>query len=186
MNALPRDGSSGPHSRIKGYLVEHYDEIHAIAAQQMAKENIGNSMQATALLNEVVCKMLDPDHQVQINDSSHFLAAANVMMKNILIDRARRRNAAIRGGQITREELHEDQAGSDPHHVDLLILQEEIQLLAEIDPLAAHIIQKRCEGYTIEEVAAMLKLSRSQAYDQWNFGRAWLLQKFHQGYSQND
>lgn len=186
MNAHPRDGSSGPPEGIKRYLIENYDEIHAIAAKQMAKENAGNSMQATALLNEAVCKMLDPDQKVQINDSRHFLAAANVMMKNILIDRARRRNAAVRGGQITREELHEDQVGSDPHHVEMLIIQEEIQLLAAQDPLAALIIQKRCEGYSIDEVAVMLKLSRTQAYSQWNFGRAWLLQKFHQSSSQTD
>lgn len=183
MNALPRDGSSGHQSAIKRCLVENYDEIHAIAAQQMARENAGNSLQATALLNEAVCKMLDPAANIHFNDSKHFLATAKVMMQHILVDRARRRNSIKQGGQLNRHELHEDQAGNDSYQVDILILQEEIQLLAGIDPLAAQIIQKRCEGFSIEEVAEHLKLSRSQAYDLWNFGRAWLLQKFYQGNS---
>jgi RNA polymerase sigma-70 factor, ECF subfamily len=127
-----------------------------------------------------------PAGNVHINDSRHFLSTANVMMQHILVDRARRRNTIKQGGQLNRHELHDDQAGSDPRQVELLILQEEIQLLAGIDPLTAQIIQKRCEGYTIEEVAVMMKLSRTQAYDLWNFGRAWLLQKFHQSTSQTD
>ncbi|HQR08812.1 MAG TPA: ECF-type sigma factor [Gemmatales bacterium] len=186
MNETPRDHSPGCRSHINGYLVEHYDEIHAIAVRQMAKENADNSMQATALANEVACKMLDPAGNVQFKDSKHFLATARVMMQHILVDRARRRNSIKHGGQLNRQELQEDQAGSDPYQMELLILQEELQLLAEKDPLAGQIIQKRCEGYTIEEVAATLKISRSHAYHLWNFVRAWLMQKFQTDVSQKD
>jgi len=186
MNALPRDGSSGPHSSIKCYLIEHYDELYGIAARQMIGEHPGNSMQATALLNEAVCKLLDPNGQVQFNDSHHFLAAANVMMQHILVDRARHRNALKQGGQLQRQELQPDQPDADQQHVELLILREELQLLAVQDPLAAQIIQKRCEGYSIDEVAGQLDISRSQAYDLWNVGRAWLLQRFNQNTSSND
>lgn len=177
----PPDQPGHPHSNIKRYLIEHYDELHGIAAQQMAKENPGHSMQPTALMNEAVCQMLDPARQVAIKDASHFLATANVMMKHILIDRARRYQAIKAGGQMQRQELNDEQMGKADHLVELLILREELQLLAQHDPQAAAVIQKRCEGYSTEEAAEQLGISRSVAYDLWNFGRAWLLQKFTSG-----
>ncbi|MFT3881717.1 MAG: ECF-type sigma factor [Gemmatales bacterium] len=186
MNALPRDDSSGHRSTIKRYVIEHYDELHDMAARQMARENPGNSLQASALVNEAVCQMLDRTDPPKLNDSEHFLANANIMMKHILVDHARCRNNLTHGGNLNRHDLNSDQEGRDQQMVKLLILQEEIQLLTEQDFLAGQIVQKRCEGYSIEEAAAQLKLSRSQAYDKWTCGRAWLLQKFHQGGSQSD
>lgn len=186
MNALSRDDSSGHRSTIKRYLVEHYDQLHNMAARQMAKENPDNSMQATALLHEVVCKMLDRKGSLEMNDSKHFLATANLMMKHILVDHARRRNTLAHGGDLRRKEMNNDYEESDHQLVKLLILQEEIQLLARQDPQAAHIIEKRYQGYSIDEVADQLKMSRSQAYDKWNCGRAWLLHKFNHVSSQTD
>jgi len=185
METPPRDHSSERLSSIKCLFIEHYDELYGIAAAQMAKEHAGNSLQPTALVNEMVCKMLEPHRNVQLNDKHHFLATANLMMKHILVDRARRRSCQIQGGHLQRQELHNDQAGTDPQNVELLILQEEIQLLAREDPQAAKIIQKRCEGYSIDEIADQLKISRTNAYDLWNFGRAWLMQMFHLNSSKN-
>ncbi len=186
MEALPRDNSSERLSHIKCLFIEHYDELYGIAAAQMAKENPGDSMQATALVNEMVCKMLEPHRDIQPNDKNHFLATANLMMKHILIDRGRRRNSRRQGGHLHQQELLNDQAETDMQHVELLILQEEIQQLAKVDPQAAQVIQKRCEGFSIDEIADQLKISRTQAYDLWNFGRAWLIQMFHSGEDKKD
>ena len=186
MEVLPRDDSSERLSNIKCLFIKHYDELHGIAAAQMAKENPGDSMQATALVNEMVCKMLEPHCDVQPNDKNHFLATANLMMKHIIIDRARRRSSQKYGGHLQKQQLLDDQAETDMQHVQLLILQEEIQLLAQEDPLAAQIIQKRCEGFSIDEIADQLKISRTSAYEQWNFGRAWLMEVFHLSCSNND
>ena len=186
MEALPQDNSSERLSHIKCLFIEHYDELYGIAAAQIAKENPDDSMQATALVNEMVCKMLEPHRNVHLNDKNHFLATAQVMMKHIIIDRARRRGSQKQGGHLQQQELHDNQAGIDPQHVELLILQEELQLLAKADPLAAQVIQKRCEGFSIDEIVDQLKISRSNAYDLWNFGRAWLMQMFDQGDSKND
>lgn len=181
MEAHPRDNPSERISSIKCLFVEHLDTLRGIAAAQVAKENPGDSMQASALVNEVVCKMIEPHCDVQPNDTNHFLATATLMMQHILIDRGRRRSSQKQGGHLQQKELHDNQAGIDPQHVELLILQEEIQLLAKEDPLAAQVIQKRCEDFSIDEIADQLKISRTHTYDLWNFGRAWLMQMFHRG-----
>jgi len=177
--------SVGEASRIKGLLLKHYDELHSIAAKQMAGENAGHSMQTTALVNEVVCKLLDGDKKVAFNDGKHFLATANVMMQHILIDRARRKGAQKAGGQMTRQVLHDNQVRGDDDFVNMLILQEELQLLAKHDPEAAAVISKRCQGYSMEEVAGQLGISRTAAYQLWTVGQAWLMQMFHERSSQS-
>ena len=186
MAALPpREPAPLTPSSIKRFLLEHYDELHGMAQRHMAAEAAGNSLQATALMNEAVCQMLDPARKLAINDDRHFLATAQLMMKHILIDRARRHQAQKAGGQMQRKDLHENQADRQPQQVEVLILQEELNLLAQHDPMASKVIQKRCEGYSTEEAAEILGISRTAAYELWNIGRAWLLQKFKDGSTQS-
>jgi RNA polymerase sigma factor (TIGR02999 family) len=170
--------SSSPASELKRMVVEHYEELHALAAKQMGRESPTPSLETTGLLNEAVLRMLEAGKPLKIKDADHFLALAQLIMKRICIDRARRRRTAKAGGGHPRTELSAALADSQGQVTGLLIIQEELQRLERDEPEAARIVALRYQGYSIEEAAEMLHLPRSTAYDLWNFGRAWLLRVF--------
>lgn len=143
----------------------------------MAHEQPDHSLQATALINELVVRILDSDTPLQLNNSDHFLAIATLMMQRILIDRARKNNTQRAGGKHQHQELQPGIQGAHDCQQELLILQEELQRLAEADPISAEVVKKRCQGYSIDEAASQLDIPRSTAYGLWNFGRAWLLNR---------
>lgn len=169
---------SSSHNEIRRYLVENFDELHEIAVKKAARESPDNSLQASALVNEVVIKLLKSKDPVQVNDNDHFIAIATKMMAHVLIDKARHDNAACAGGQMNRQHLDSHVAGQPATAFELLIIQEEMELLTKDYPLAAEVVRLRCQGHSIEEAATTLDISRSAAYQEWNFGRAWLLRRF--------
>ena len=169
---------SSSHNEIRRYLVKHFDDLHEIAAKKAARESPDNSLQASALVNEVVVKLLKSKDPVQVNDSDHFLAIATKMMNHVLIDKARHDNAACVGGNLNRQHLDSNIAGQPGKAFELLIIQEEMELLTKTEPLSSEVVRHRCLGYSLDEIAEKLNISRSSAYSEWNFGRAWLLRRF--------
>jgi RNA polymerase sigma factor (TIGR02999 family) len=169
------DGSSKLTSQLKRFVIEHYDELHTYAIRQIALEAPGQSMDATALLHEAVVKILEPEKPVAVNNADHFKATAKLIMKHILIDRARHKGTDRAGGQFQRQPLHADLKDGKKQPAEFLIFQEELQVLATKDPLAAKVVELHCNGYSIADVAKQLNISRSSAYDLWKFGRAWLM-----------
>jgi DNA-directed RNA polymerase specialized sigma24 family protein len=129
------------------------------------------------LVNEVVGRILDPAQRFAFNDTDHFLATAGLLMKRLLIDRARHKQTQRAGGQRQRQELSADQAGPAFPALDALILKEHLQRLDKEDPLALRIVQMRCQGHAIDEIAKALAMSRSSAYALWSFARAWLVKE---------
>jgi RNA polymerase sigma factor (TIGR02999 family) len=161
-----------------------YDELKKLAAQRMAQENPGQTLQATALVHEAYLRLVAPASgeasarpDRHWNSRGHFFAAAAEAMRRILVDQARRRKTAKRGGEAQREELHESAitAGRPPE--EMLAVDELLDRLAEIDPAAANLVKLRFfVGLNMSEVAEALGVSLRTAHDTWAYARTWLHQ----------
>jgi RNA polymerase sigma factor (TIGR02999 family) len=155
-----------------------YNELRRLAAQRLAQENPGQTLQATALVHEAYVRLVDADQVRHWNSRGHFFGAAAEAMRRILVDQARRRNAAKRGGRGRHEVLHESAivAGRPPE--ELLAVHELLDRLAEIDPTAANLVKLRFfVGLNMSEVAEALGVSIRSAHDIWAYARTWLHQK---------
>jgi RNA polymerase sigma factor (TIGR02999 family) len=153
-----------------------YDELRKLAAQKMAHENPGQTLQATALVHEAWLR-LGGDEQPAWQNRAHFFAAAAEAMRRILIDNARRKKAERHGGQSERVNLDLDSlelaAGMDDDQ--LLALHEALDRLVAHAPAKAELVKLRFfVGLTIEEAAKVLGLSEPTAKRYWAYARAWL------------
>jgi RNA polymerase sigma factor (TIGR02999 family) len=152
-----------------------YDELRKLAAQKMAQEPPGHTLQATGLVHEAYLRLVDVDRARQWNNRGHFFAAAAEAMRRILIEHAREKMALKRGGAWQRVPLAEVDlpAGTPPE--DLLALDEALERLTRLDATAAQLVKLRYfTGLSVEEAAAALDLATSTAYRHWTFARAWL------------
>src|SRR5262245_35448826 len=152
-----------------------YDELRRLAAQRMAQENPGQTLQATALVHEAYLRLVDDEQARHWNSRGHFFAAAAEAMRRVLIDRARARLSQKRGGDRRRVPLEEvgPPAGTPPE--DLLALDEALDRLAQLDPAAAQLVKFRFfAGLSVEQAAEALGLAVTTAYRRWAFARAWL------------
>jgi RNA polymerase sigma factor (TIGR02999 family) len=151
-----------------------YDELRKLAAQKMARENPGQTLQATALVHEAWLR-LGGDEQPAWENRAHFFAAAAEAMRRILIDNARRRKAVRHGGNVERVPLDglELAAGADDDQ--LLAVHEALDRLAAHDAAKAELVKLRFfVGLTIEQAAKVLDLSEPTAKRHWAYARAWL------------
>jgi RNA polymerase sigma factor (TIGR02999 family) len=151
-----------------------YTELKRIAAQKMAGEAPGNTLQPTALVHEAWIKLVG-DGDAPFENRAHFFAAAAEAMRRILVDSARRKRAIRRGGGVTREELEEDHLVQEVVSDELLAVDEAIDLLAKEDPVAANLVKLRYfVGMTMDEAAATMGVSLRNAERTWAYARAWL------------
>jgi RNA polymerase sigma factor (TIGR02999 family) len=152
-----------------------YDELRKLAAQKLAQEKPGQTLQATALVHEVYLRLVDVEQAQHWNSRGHFFAAAAEAMRRILVEQARRRHAAKRGGQHGRDELHESGIAAPGDVEETLAINDILDHFTTIDPVAANLVKLRFfVGLTMEEVAQALNLSVRSAYDIWAYARAWL------------
>ena len=152
-----------------------YDELRQLAAQKMAQESPGHTLQATALVHEAFLKLVGPAPGTAWNGRTHFYAAAAEAMRRILIDNARRKARPKHGGDRRRVELVEGAWVAEPDPEQLLALDEALTRLAAEDPEAARVVQLHFfAGLPLEQVGTCLGLSRATAYRQWAYARAWL------------
>src|SRR5687767_5565815 len=161
-----------------------YDELRRIAARYMSRERPGQTLQATALVNEAFVR-LSAERPRQFQNRTHFLAIAALSMRQILVQRARARRAAKRGGapqRITLDEGHPEAAAafrrSDaPGDIDVLALDEALGRLTALDPDLARIVELRYfGGLTVEETAEAVGSSPATVKRHWALARAWLKQ----------
>jgi RNA polymerase sigma factor (TIGR02999 family) len=149
-----------------------YDELRSLAAQKLARENPGQTLQPTALVHEAYLRLVDTDKAQQWNSRGHFFAAAAEAMRRILIDQARRKQADKRGGKNRRVTLDAVDEGYTPPHDELLAIDEALTRLADEDSQAARLIQLRYfGGLSIEDAAEAIGISRSTAYEHWAYAR---------------
>jgi RNA polymerase sigma factor (TIGR02999 family) len=151
-----------------------YDELRRLAAQKLAQEQPGQTLQATALVHEAYLRLLgDSSDSRSFKDRGHFVAAAASAMRRILIDNARRKRTRKRGGGLERQPL-EAVAAPEPD-ADLLALDEALEKLASKDPEKARLVELRYfAGLTGEEAAEVLGISPTTADRHWAYARAWL------------
>ena len=152
-----------------------YDELRKLAAQKLAQERPGQTLQATALVHEAYLRLVGGEPEAHWNGRGHFIAAAAEAMRRILVENARRKKTEKRGGQRQRIDLAQAEplAQADPDA--LLDLDGLLTRLAGEDPEAAAVAKLRIfAGLSVEEAAQALSTSRAGAYRQWTYARAWL------------
>ena len=159
-----------------------YDELRKLAAQKLAQERAGQTLQATALVHEAYLRLVKPasgdggpPEQPQWDGRRHFFAAAAEAMRRILINRARDRGRRKRGGGWRRLRLeHIDISLAEPPD-ELLDLNDALDKLAQEDPACAELVKLRFfAGLTLDEAAEMLGVVRRTADRYWAFARSWL------------
>jgi RNA polymerase sigma factor (TIGR02999 family) len=152
-----------------------YDELRKLAAQKLAQEKPGQTLQATALVHEAYIRLVDVGKVQHWDSRRHFFAAAAEAMRRILIDKARRKQASRYGGGRQRVALAEVQLIGQATAEEVLDLDEALQKLAGQDAAAAELVKLRIfAGLSVEQAGKAIGLSRTTAYRQWTYARAWL------------
>ena len=147
----------------------------------MAGERAGHSLQATALVNEAYVRLVDAQG-VAWEDRTHFLAVAARAMRRILIDHARAKLYAKRGGGAAKVTLDENLIVSDEPREDLIALNDALDALARFDERKSRVIELRFfGGLTVEEAASVLKVSPDTVMRDWRLARAWLQREMRGG-----
>ena len=151
-----------------------YDDLHSRAQQYMRRERPDHTLQPTALVHETFLKLLRQP-TIEWQDRAHFLAVASVVMRRILVDHARRRNAGKRSGAKQQVELNERHAARHPHLDQLLALDEALTRLSQMDPRQGRLVELMYfGGLTEEETAEALGVSVRTVKRDWTSARAWL------------
>jgi RNA polymerase sigma factor (TIGR02999 family) len=149
-----------------------YSELRKLAAQRLAQEKPGQTLQATALVHDAYLRLVDGDVAQHWNSRGHFFAAAAEAMRRILIDQARRKQAEKRGGLGRRVPLDAADVGFTSPANELLDIDDALTRLDAEDPQAARLIQLRYfAGLSIEDAAELVGISRSTAYEHWSYAR---------------
>ncbi len=163
-------GGAGDRHAAKELLPLVYDELRRLAAAQMAREKLGQTLDATALVHEAYLRLAEKTHFVS---KSHFFRAAAEAMRRILVDQARKKRADKRGGGAQRFTVSEADRVAVPDADTLLVVDETLARLAAEDPSAAEVARLRLfAGLSIEEAAEALGVSRATAFRDWAYARA--------------
>jgi RNA polymerase sigma factor (TIGR02999 family) len=153
-----------------------YDELRRLAAQKLAHENPGHTLDATALVHEVYLRFVGPAGEQHFANRRHFFGAAAEAMRRILVESARRKHAEKRAGRRERQNLDPDQFATPAPSDNLLAVDEALQKLAATEPEVAELVRLRYfVGLTIPEAAEVLGVAPRTADGWWAFARAWLL-----------
>jgi RNA polymerase sigma factor (TIGR02999 family) len=154
-----------------------YKELHRLAHAYLAGERRGHLLQTTALVNEAFVRLIDW-RQVQWQNRAHFYGVAATLMRHILVEFARRQQAAKRGGEALRVSLSEATGAAVRHNPDLVLLDEALVRLEQLDARQARIVELRFfGGLSLEETAEVVEVSVSTVRRGWRMAQAWLYQQ---------
>ena len=168
------DWSNGSQTAL-GRLMPLVDrELHRLAHHYMRRENAGHTLQTTALVNEAYLKLIDQRH-VHWKNRAHFFALSAQLMRRILVDHARARKYAKRGGDAYRISFDEALVVSPERGSDLVALDEALSKLTSIDPRKGKVIELRFfGGLNVDETAEALQISGVTVMREWSMAKAWL------------
>jgi RNA polymerase sigma factor (TIGR02999 family) len=151
-----------------------YEELRKLAAQRLARESPGQTLQATALVHEAYLRLIGPETP-SWNGRGHFFAAAAEAMRRILIEHARRKRAEKHGGNLERIELDGVDLPETAPSEDILAVDEALSKLAAEDPTKAELVKLRYfGGLSVEDAGRVLGISRATADRYWAYARVWL------------
>jgi RNA polymerase sigma factor (TIGR02999 family) len=171
---LLKDWSEGDSSAAAELTPLVIEELRRLAHKYMRREKPGHTLQTSALVNEAYVRLVDQS-KIQWQSRTHFFGIAARLMRQILVDQARRRNFAKRGGGAIRVSLNEATAVAQEQSANVVALDDALKNLESIDPRQSRIVELRFfGGMSIEETAEALKVSPGTVMRDWTFARAWL------------
>jgi RNA polymerase sigma factor (TIGR02999 family) len=168
--------SGGDQGALEELTSKVYLELRRMAAKYIRNEKAGNTPQATALVHEVFLRLVDVD-SVSWQDRAHFFAVSANMMRRILVDRARAKGMAKRGGAALRPNLDEvPELAAASKDREIVAIDDALDALAQIDPRKAKVIELRFfGGLSVEEAAEVLNISPQSVMRDWKMARAWIM-----------
>ena len=158
-----------------------YDELHRMAHHRLRAERIDHPLQTTALVHEAYLRLVDVT-RLSVDSRTHFFALAARLMRQVLVDHARRERADKRGGGVPLLGLDRDAPAAARDVVDVLVLDEALEQLERVEPRLCRVVElKYFGGLTIDEVAAALEISPVTVERDWAMARAWLYKRLADG-----
>ncbi|MFC1573253.1 sigma-70 family RNA polymerase sigma factor [Candidatus Eisenbacteria bacterium] len=158
-----------------------YQELRRLAAQKLAREKPGQTLQATALVHEAYLRLVGTEER-EWSNRGHFFGAGAEAMRRILIEAARRKKSLKRGGDRRRVELDDATLAIEGPSDDLLVLNQALDKFVEVDPEAAELVKLRYfGGLTLEQIAQIRGVTRRTIVNHWAYARAWLHREMTKG-----
>lgn len=174
VTVLLKNWRDGDGESLEKLIVLIYKDLHKMASKRLMQERPDHILQATALVHEAYLRLVEWQN-LDWQSRSHFLAITAQIMRNILVDYARRYQADKRGGDLYRVSFNAIDNLAQEQDVDLVALDDAIRSLAVIDPQQSSIIELRYfAGLSIEETAEVLGISASSVSREWNLAKIWL------------
>ena len=164
----------GDSAALDQILPQVYQELRRLAAYHLKRERKDHTLQATALVHEAYMRLVN-QRQVDWKNRAQFLGLASEIMRRLLVSHARKRAAAKRGGQANRVSLSVVDQSLQSDNVDLMVLDDALNRLAERDPRKSRVVElKFFGGLTTDEIAEILQISGATVEREWTLARAWL------------
>ena len=174
VSQLLEDWSDGNQAALEQLMPLVYHELRRLARRYLNKERVGHTLQTTELVHEAYVRLVD-QRRVHWQNRAHFFGVAAQLMRRILVDRARHRKRAKRGGDAVMVSLERAALVKDRATVDLLALDEALTKLGELDERKARIVELRFfGGLEVEETADFMKISAITVMREWKMAKAWL------------
>jgi RNA polymerase sigma factor (TIGR02999 family) len=167
--------SRGEPQAARALLPLVYEELRRLARRKLAREQPGQTLNATALVHEAYIRLVGKNPDQPWDGRNHFFAAAAESMRRILVENARRKRRLRHGGEFARQDLDPDQVIASEPSDQLLAVDEAVDRLAQTDPTAAELVKLRYfAGLSIPQAADILGISPRSADRLWAYARAWL------------
>ena len=177
ITALLAAWGQGDEGALDGLMSAMYPELRHIARLHLVRQRPGQSLESAALANEAYLKLIGAG-ALAVENRVHFLALCSQIIRRILVDHARRRNYAKRGGDAARVTLDEAIPGQKPRDIEVLALEEALGSLAKIDRRKVRVVELRYfGGLNIDETAGVLGISAETAKRDWRMAKAWLFSR---------
>jgi len=176
------DWSDGDQEALNQLIPLVYQELKRLARHYMRRERAGHTLQTSALVNEAYIHLVDYK-KMRWKDRAHFMAVAAQAMRRVLVDHARTRSSAKRGGaEVRKVSLDEAATLADERAAEMIALDDALTSLARLDPRKSQIVElKYFGGLEIEETAEVVKVSPATVKREWNAARLWLLREIKSG-----
>ena len=168
------DWNHGNPAALDDLLPMIQSQLHDIARGHLRHEQAGHSLEPSALVNELYLRLIDQE-RVSWRDRAHFFGVSAQIMRRILVDHARRKQSAKRGGELTRITLSDAIGTPESDQVDVVFLDDVLTRLGEIFPQQSRVVELRFfAGLTVEETAEALGISTATVSREWTMAKAWL------------